>query len=282
MKYVVITGISSGIGSYLIKLISAQGYQVIGTYRSIQHIDPLLIRQDNIHLVRMDLSDEASIENAFFEINKITGTHGLYGLINNAGIAVPGPISHLSMTDLKNQFQVNLFGQVKVIQLSFELLKRYGNGARIINISSVSGLFAAPFLGAYASSKYALEGLSDSLRRELKPMNIKVIVIEPGPLKTRIWKKHLDLAEAFKNSPYSTYLDKARETILETERNAQPVEVMEIPVLHALQSENPKRRYLIHKNKMRFLLLTKLLPVPLIDFLVHRNLISRKRKIRPI
>ena len=230
----------------------------------------------------MDVADESSIERAFAEITSLTGEHGLYALINNAGIASPGPISHLALDKIKYQFQVNVFGLIKMIQMAFDLLIKQGEGSRIINISSVSGLFASPFLGAYASSKFAVEGLSDSLRRELKLMNIKVIIIEPGSIKTPIWSKHLEAAKDFEDSPYSVYMEKARETILEMEKSAIPVESLKIPVLEALMSSKPKTRYLIRKNKFLFCLLAKYLPVPLVDFLVHRNLRSGKRKIRPI
>jgi NAD(P)-dependent dehydrogenase (short-subunit alcohol dehydrogenase family) len=282
LKFVLITGVSSGIGLYLAKLFAEQSYSVIGTYRNIQFIDSTLMKFNNVHLIKMDVADESSIENAFTEIRILTGEFGLYALINNAGIAMPGPISHLSIEKMKYLFEVNVFGPVKMIQLALDLLIKYGPGSRIINISSVSGLFASPFLGAYASSKFAIEGLSDSLRRELELLNIKVIVIEPGSIKTKIWGKHLNVAEEFKNSPYTEYLVQAKEVILSMEEKAIPVDHLKKPMIDALESPNPKTRYLIRKNKILFCLLAKYLPVPLVDFLVQRNLKSGKRKIRPI
>lgn len=277
-----ITGITSGIGLYLLKLISDEDYSVIGTYRNLKNLDSSLVNHHQIHLIQMDIAVESSIESAFVEIESITAVHGLYALINNAGIAVAGPISHLAFSKINHQLQVNVLGPIKVIQMAFVLLRKYGDGCRIINISSVSGLFASPFLGAYAASKFALEGLSDSLRRELQLMNIKVILIEPGPIKTNIWKKNLEIGKEFLESPYGIYFEKARDTILEIERNALPVEYLKKPVLHALSSSKPKTRYLLHKNKILFYIITKLLPVPLVDYLVIRNLKSSKRKIRPI
>jgi NAD(P)-dependent dehydrogenase (short-subunit alcohol dehydrogenase family) len=282
LKYVLITGITTGIGFYIAKLILGQGYQVIGSYRSLHNIPGELTHHDHIHLVRMDLADEHSIEEAFIKIKEITAQYGLYAIINNAGIAIPGPITHLPLEKIKYQFQINLFGHIKVIQLAFGLLKTYGPGSRIINMSSVSGLFASPFLGAYASSKFAFEGLSDSLRRELRLMGIKVVIIEPGPVRTPIWKKNMQVAEDFKESPYAAYLMKAGEIISETSRNALPPERLRSPVLNALSKDDPKPRYLIHKNKILFYILAKILPVPLADFLVQRNLKSGNRKIRPI
>ncbi len=236
----------------------------------------------NVHLIKMDVAEELSIENAFAEIKILTKDYGLYALINNAGIAMPGPLSHLAISKMKYLFEVNVFGPVKMIQMALDLLIQYGQGSRIINISSVSGLFASPFLGAYAASKFAMEGLSDSLRRELELLNIKVIVIEPGSIKTRIWGKHLDVASEFKHSPFAEYLDQAREVILRMEENAIAVDRLKKPLLEAMESPNPKTRYLIRKNKILFCLLAKYLPVPLVDFLVQRNLKSGKRKIRPI
>lgn len=282
MKFVLITGISSGIGLYLAKLFAEHSYSVIGTYRNIQYIDSTLMHYKNVHLIKMDVAEELSIENAFAEIKILTKDYGLYALINNAGIAMPGPLSHLAISKMKYLFEVNVFGPVKMIQMALDLLIQYGQGSRIINISSVSGLFASPFLGAYAASKFAMEGLSDSLRRELELLNIKVIVIEPGSIKTRIWGKHLDVASEFKHSPFAEYLDQAREVILRMEENAIAVDRLKKPLLEAMESPNPKTRYLIRKNKILFCLLAKYLPVPLVDFLVQRNLKSGKRKIRPI
>lgn len=281
MKYVLITGISSGIGCYLAKMISGEGFYVIGTYRKFTSLDPELIKNDKIHVVQMDLNVRESINLAMLEIREIVSDHGLFALINNAGIAQPGPVSHLSIEEIRQQFDVNFFGPVELIQQTYELLIKYGKGSRIVNISSVSGIIAAPFLGAYAASKFAIEGLSDSLRRELRLMDIKVIVLQPGPIKTAIWQKHLGVGEKFKESPYAEYMSKAKDLIFQMEQNAIDPEQLKPVVLKILTSPNPKARYLIHKNNFLFSLIAKFLPVPLLDYLIHRNLIAKQQKIRP-
>ena len=189
-KWVLITGVSSGIGLYIANEMVKGPYRVIGSVRdrNIQYktLDPRVV------LIEMDQSSETSISNAFQVINQILGNEKLFALINNAGIAVPGPLVELPIEQFKEQFNVNLFGVLRCTQLAFPLFE---TGSRIINISSVSGLITSPFTGAYSSSKFALEALSDALRRELMLLGIKVILIEPGPLKTKIWKKNLGVGE---------------------------------------------------------------------------------------
>lgn len=282
MKFIVVTGISTGIGRYLCKFLLDQGFQVIGTHREpdvkngISTLDPRLIP------MYMDLANERSIEHASIEIQKIVGNIGLFALINNAGQAIPGPLTEVPMEKIKYQFQVNVFGNLMLIQKMMPLLQKNGPGARIINMSSVSGLFASPFLGSYAASKFALEGLSDSLRRELKLLGITVVVIEPGPIQTAIWSKHLGVAADYKGGLFDQYLIKATDIIQQMEANAMPLEVLNQPILESLLSTKPKTRYLIHKNKFLFLLLAKILPDKWADYLVNRNLKSNNNKLRPV
>lgn len=282
MKFIVVTGISTGIGRYLSKFLLSQGFQVIGTHR-----DPD-VKNGNSNLehgpipLYMDLANEHSIELASIEIQKIVGTQGLYALINNAGQAIPGPLTEVPMEKIKYQFQVNVFGNLMLIQKLMPLLQKNGPGSRIINMSSVSGLFASPFLGSYAASKFALEGLSDSLRRELKLLGIEVVVIEPGPIQTAIWSKHLGVSTDYKGGLFDQYLIKATDIIQQMEVNAMPLEVLNQPILNALLSTKPKTRYLIHKNKFLFLLLAKILPDKWADYLVNRNLKSNNKKLRPV
>lgn len=282
MKFIVVTGISTGIGRYLCKFLLDQGFQVIGTHREpdvkngISTLDPRLIP------LYMDLANERSIEHASIEIQKIVGNMGLFALINNAGQAIPGPLTEVPMEKIKYQFQVNVFGNLMLIQKMMPLLQKNGPGARIINMSSVSGLFASPFLGSYAASKFALEGLSDSLRRELKLLGITVVVIEPGPIQTAIWSKHLGVAADYKGGLFDQYLIKATDIIQQMEANAMPLEVLNQPILESLLSTKPKTRYLIHKNKFLFLLLAKILPDKWADYLVNRNLKSNNNKLRPV
>ncbi len=282
MKKVFITGANSGIGAHLSLLLAERGYEVLAGVREGSLLPDALKDHANIKKVRLDLDSDQGIENGFQQIAGECAVSGLFALINNAGFALPGPMTHLDMDQLRAQFQVNLFAPVKLSQLCFDLLLKYGPGSRIINISSVSGLFASPFMGAYAGSKFALEGISDSMRRELFGMGIHVVLIEPGPLKTSIWKKNLGLEHKYRNTPYAQILHNADERILATESKALPLEHLDRPILDALESKKPKARYFIHASKWLFLLISQILPVHLADRLIHRHLNTNSTKIRPI
>lgn len=282
MKFVVVTGISSGIGLYLSKFLINEGFQVIGTHRDRDLAEGLTKSTNGLIQLYMDLANEHSIELAAIQIQKIVGNQGLYAIINNAGQAIPGPLTEVPMEKIKYQFQVNVFGNLMFIQKLMPLLQLNGPGSRIINMSSVSGLFASPFLGSYAASKFALEGLSDSLRRELKLLGIEVVLIEPGPIRTAIWSKHLGVSEYYKGGLFDQYLLKATDIIQQMEENAMSLDVLNQPILDALLSTKPKTRYLIHKNKFLFLLLAKILPDKWADYLVNRNLKSNNKKLRPV
>jgi short-subunit dehydrogenase len=127
-----------------------------------------------------------------------------------------------------------------------------------------------------------MEGLTDSLRRELRLFGIRVVLIQPGPLKTAIWEKNLRVALDYSASPYQSYLEHAAETIRQTEKNALPLHHLDAPIIHALEAPFPKSRYLIHKNPYRLRILATFLPASWVDHLVHKNLTSGVRKIRPV
>lgn len=228
----------------------------------------------------MDFNEPDSIKQSIKDFNQMHPSVSFFAIINNAGIAVPGPVIELPIDKLEMQLRVNLFSQIQLTQLLFPKLLQ--GESRIINMSSVSGLFASPFVGAYAASKYALEGITDAMRRELALLGIKVILIEPGPLKTDIWKKNLGLSEKFPNSIFSDFLQKADETILKTEENALPVEKIVEPVMHALKHPDPKNRYLIHRHPLMIRFLSRIMPSKWVDRLVIKNIKSNKKKFRPI
>lgn len=245
-------------------------------------LDPAILTNTNIKVFELQLNEDHSIINTFDQIKETTRGNGLYALINNAGMVLPGAVEDIDLNEMKALFQVNFFSAVKLIQLCIPELKRYGSGSRIINMSSVSGLLAAPFLGVYASSKYALEGMSDSLRREMSYHGIKVILIEPGPLKTKIWSKHLGIEKKYPESSFHSFLKEGDQLIFAMEAGAMNLEKIEAPIMEALNSPHPKARYLIHKNKLLFLLIQKIMPVTLIDWMVKKKLNSPIKNIRPL
>lgn len=229
----------------------------------------------------MSLDSDESIDRAFLQVHERCDDTGLYALINNAGIVSAGPLSHISMQEVRQQFQVNVMAPLQLVQCCFELMRRQAPQARIINISSVSGLFASPFIGAYAGSKFALEGLSDSLRRELALVGIRVVLIEPGSIRSQIWRKQLGIGQRFSNSPYAAYVASADERIAAMEREAQGPECLLPSLLHALESPSPRTRYLVHPKKWLIRLLVHYLPTTFVDRLVVRKILADHQTIRP-
>ena len=222
--------------------------------RKEQDAENLKAENPNITPIFIDVTKQDSINEAFNKIFEIIGDNGLYGLVNNAGIAVAGPLEFLPVDRLRLQLEINVTGQVNVIQKMLPLIRK-GQG-RIINISSIAGFTAFPFKGAYAASKFAVEALSDSLRRELKPWKIFVSIIEPGVIKTPIWEKSISLvedivaemppeAEKYYGTVYRNLLERTMKRVEKS--GANPEEVAKA-ILHALNAKKPKTRYLVGKD----------------------------------
>jgi len=277
-----ITGVGSGIGKALMEWFY-KDYSLIVTVRKQE--ERLQIQQQfpNVKVILLDFENELSVNEAFYELGQILADQGLYALINNAGIAKPGPVAYLSAADWTQQFQVNVFGAISAIRAVYPHLIKYGPGARIINVSSVSGKFASPFLGAYASSKFALEALSDSLRRESSIVGIKVILIEPGPTKTSIWSKNMGIGKDFEKTIFGPMMQKADQIIQATESSAMPLEKLRPVFKAALRSAHPKARYLVHKHPILFKIFVYFVPSKWADYLVKRQFKqTNQNKFRPI
>jgi NAD(P)-dependent dehydrogenase (short-subunit alcohol dehydrogenase family) len=274
---ILITGASTGIGLACAIQLDSLGYQVFAGYRRPEDAEKLRSNaSDRLVPVPIDVTDPLSIGNAVKAVRANLGEKGLYGLVNNAGIALAGPIEFVPIESLREQFEVNVLGQVAVTQAFLADLRQ--SQGRIVNISSFSGRVAFPFLGPYAASKHALEALSDSLRVELRPWNIRVSVIEPGRIHTPIWEKSLQKAEEFvRNLPaeaqnlYGPMLEYALDTTLKKGRML-PVEVVVEKVVHALTAKRPKPRYLVGRKSGRRLLMMQLAPTWLRDWMVAKRL----------
>jgi len=283
-RNVVITGVSSGIGRASLDILHAKGYHIFGSVRNQADADKLSkIYPDRFTPLRFDVQNH----NEVIKTSKIVfeQCETLAGLINNAGIAVPGPLELLSEDQFEKQLDVNVKSIRRITNLFLPLLGAKLNSSkppgRIINISSVSGLFNSPFNGAYSISKHALESMTDIYRRELRQYGIKVIAIEPGPIKTEIWKKNLNKMEEFKDSNYYEVLQKADKIIENAECNALPVEIVSKLIAKCLVAKRPKTRYIVHKGKFVFRLMAYYFPDKLLDWLVHKTLSSTNRH-RPI
>ncbi|MFU8771974.1 MAG: SDR family oxidoreductase, partial [Anaerolineales bacterium] len=264
-KSVLITGASTGIGKACAVHLSELGYQVFAGIRQQKDEHDLLKKSNNgLIPVQLDVTDTGSINEAAKMIQTTLGERGLYALVNNAGIAVSGPIEFIPIDDFRQQFEVNVIGQVAVTQTFLDLLRKaYG---RIVNISSISGQIALPFLGPYASSKFALEAISDALRVELRPWGIPVILIEPGRIATPIWEKSLARAdENIRGLPpkgkelYSQIIDYARKSMTNPSRTMLSVESVVRVVEQVLSVKNPRARYAIGRKTSQRILLFKIL-----------------------
>ena len=283
-KNIIITGVSSGIGRDALRLLHKKGYHIYGSVRNEEDAVSLTkTYPERFTPLIFDVQDpEGMIEATQIVFDQC---NELVALINNAGIAVPGPLQQLSEEDFEKQLDVKLKAVRRVTNLFLPLLGAdpnfKGNPGRIINISSISGLFNSPFNGAYSISKHALESMTDVYRRELRRYHIKVIAIEPGPIKTKIWKKNLNSMAPYENTDYNDVLKKANTMIENAERTALPVERISKLILKCIVANHPKTRYIVHRNTFVFKLMAYYLPDKLVDWFVYKTLTS-SNKHRPI
>lgn len=278
MKSIVVTGISTGIGKSITESLLNNGYQVFGSVRTKTDANRLKAElKENFVPLIFDVTDEkAIIKNAKLVKNKLGNNEVLAGLINNAGIALGGPLLLTDTELFRKQFEVNVMGVISVTRAFAELLganKKSVTKGKIINISSVSGKIALPFVAPYASSKHALEAISDSLRRELMLYGIDVILIEPGPVKTPIWDKTPQPENSpFIGTDYEESLREFRKFIEDSKENGLPPEKIGNLVLKVIKKKKPKARYIITKNKLTHFTLPRLLPSRCLDKILSKNL----------
>ena len=246
-RNVIITGCSSGIGRCVAEGLKQRGYRVFATARKKCDVDALI--ESGFESVQLDLANSASIHSAFVTIlDKADGE--IYALFNNGAYGQPGAVEDLSRDVLRQQFEVNLFGTHELTNLVLPVMRKQGYG-RIIQNSSVLGFVALQFRGAYNMSKYALEGLTDTLRLELMGTNIHISLIEPGPIESRFRKNALVAFEeniSVENSPFENTYKKLVER-LKAEGPVVPFtlgpEAVLDKVIHALESKKPKLRYYV-------------------------------------
>ena len=265
---VVVTGASSGIGAAIARDLAARGFRVFGTVRREQDGTPL--EAAHVVPVLMDVTDAVSIARARDEVSRALAGAPLAGLVNNAGIPSAGPLELVPLDQLRHVLEVNLVGAVAVTQAFLPLLK--AARGRIVNISSVAGRGALPFMGPYAASKFALEGASDSLRREMLPFGVRVIVVEPGSVQSRIWEKveRWDLSR-YRGTPYERVLERFRDLALRSGQRGLPAERVAHAVAKALTARRPPLRILVVESALGYRLM-ELLPDRLMDWLIERVL----------
>jgi NAD(P)-dependent dehydrogenase (short-subunit alcohol dehydrogenase family) len=275
MRSVVITGASTGIGWATAKLLLDRGFRVFGSVRNQADADRLKSEFGaNFTPLKFDVTDEAAALAAAREVRGALNGETLAGLVNNAGIAVAGAVLEISADAFRKQMEVNVIGPVISTQAFGPLLgsdpSLKGPKGRIVMVSSVAGKAGNPLASAYSASKHAIEGLSESLRREMMLFGIDVIIIAPGAVKTPIWGKS-DKAELATNSPYAPALEKIRAFTRHLSEIGLPPEKIAERIFEALTSSNPKVRYQITPDPMRHLIMS-MLPKRTVDRLIAKRL----------
>jgi NAD(P)-dependent dehydrogenase (short-subunit alcohol dehydrogenase family) len=275
-RSVVITGASTGIGRACALHLDQQGFRVFAGVRKTEDGIALAAQASpNLTPVRLDVADAGSLQAACEQITASLDGSGLDGLVNNAGIAVVGPLEFLPLDEFRRQMEVNLTGALAVTQTFLPLLRK--SSGRIVFVSSISGRVASPLLGPYAISKFAMEALADTLRRELYPWELKVAVIQPGRIETPIWEKSLSAAEelvarmpAEAGAFYGGELEQRRRNALPVEGapRGTPVEAVSQAIEHALVSPRPKTRYLVGRDARLGALAARFLPDAWLDRLL--------------
>lgn len=279
VKNVLVTGCSSGIGLCAAEILQANGYNLIASVRKPQ--DKALLEQKGFTVVLLDLADEHSINQAFAQV--MSAFNGrLDGLFNNAAFGQPGAVEDLSRQALREQFETNVFGTQQLTNLAIAQMRKQGFG-RIVYNSSVLGFVSLAYRGAYNASKYAIEGLADTLRLELAGSGIFVSLIEPGPISSRFrsnafarYQQHID-----KQSSAHREIYQAMEARLNKKGPAAPFtlppDAVVAKCLQAFESPNPKIRYYVTFPTYLFAVLKRLLPHRALDWILRKVSDNEKR-----
>ena len=271
-KTILITGCSSGIGYSAAVLLKNRGHHVIATARN--PADVARLKQEGFSALQLDLADSHSIQLAVIQALDLTGGK-IDALFNNGAFGQPGAVEDLTLDVLKYQFETNFFGTHELTNLLIPVMRKQGHG-RIIYNSSVLGLVAMRYRGAYNASKFALEGLADTLRLELYGTNIHVSLIEPGPILSNfrensyaLYKKNIDPAHSFHQAAYQAMEDR-----LQKEGAAVPftlpAKAVVDKVIHALEAKKPKIRYYVTFPTYLFAVLKRILPISWLDALLRK------------
>ncbi len=270
MQSVVVTGVSTGIGWGCAKVLIGKGFRVFGSVRKAADAERLSAEFGPTFVpLIFDVTDEAAVRGEAARVRGMLNGELLAGLVNNAGVAVAGPLMHLAIDDFRQQIEINLTGVLIVTQAFAPLLGAEpgadGKPGRIVNISSVGGRNGSPFLGPYSASKFALEGFSESLRRELLLFGVDVIVVAPGAVATPIWAKaeQLDMTP-YANTAYAPALTKIRDYMVASGAKGLKPEVLGEAVWTALTTAAPKVRYTVTPSPIENLM-TGLMPKRMMD-----------------
>jgi NAD(P)-dependent dehydrogenase (short-subunit alcohol dehydrogenase family) len=276
-KSVVITGASTGIGWASAKVLIAKGFHVFGSVRKQADADRLKAEfGEHFTPLLFDVTDEAAVAAGAKQVEAALGGQTLAGLVNNADVAVAGPLLHLPVEEFRQQLEVNLTGVVIATQAFAPLLGAESpvrkDPGRIVNISSVGGKNANPFMGPYCTTKFGLEGLSESLRRELMPFGVDVVIVAPGAVATPIWDKadSVDVTR-YANTVYAPALARMKAFMLSLGQSGLPPERIGEAVHTALTAPSPKTRYVISPDPFQ-VFMTGVLPKRTLDRIIGKRL----------
>jgi NAD(P)-dependent dehydrogenase (short-subunit alcohol dehydrogenase family) len=273
MKAVLVTGSSSGIGRATVRRLDGAGWKVFAGVRKEE--DAATLREESsqrLEPLLLDVTDAGAIAAAAERIGAEPG--GLDGLVDNAGGAVAGPLEALPIEDFRRQIELNLTAQLAVTQAMLPAI-RTARG-RVVMVSSMGGRVALPLTGAYHAAKFGLEAVGDSLRQELAPWGIKVVLIEPGSIDTPIWQSgQEDADELLERAPrmrelYGATIERYRKVVQDTAERGIPAEKVAAKIEHALEAPRPRSRYLIGIDAQVMARLKPVVPTPVFDWVIAR------------
>lgn len=270
-KTILITGTSTGIGYGAVKVLSKAGYCVIATVRS--DADAQRLRSElgeNVHPVLCDVTNADDVRKLPDHVARVSENGWLDVLVNNAAIELIAPAELQSMEDIRALFETNVFGLMSVTRALLPLLGTSplakDHRGRIINISSVGGVLALPLLSSYVATKYAIEGYSHSLRRELRAIGIKVVIVGPGAVKSAIWKKHLP--KLYEGTAYETPMAKIKALMAASEKDAASEEAAGEHLRYVIEQTSPNARYVFTRNRLMNWTIPTMLPHGVVDRMV--------------
>ncbi len=281
---ILITGATGGIGRHLALHLARAGHRIIATGRNLA---ALQVVQDeakglSLHTIALDVDDRPSIARAVEEVSRLTDGYGLDALVNNAGYGEMAPLMEVREEDVRAMYETNVFGLLAVTQAFLPQMVRRGAG-RIVNVSSGGGRVTLPLFGVYNSTKYAVESLSDAMRMELRPLGIRVVVVEPGGTKSEFANTSVRKVASYRHdgSPYAAVYARTDELKAQLERSAADPIVVVRALERALTASNPRARYIAPFSARVMVALAAWLPTALIDWLLTSMFgVTRKRVIR--
>ncbi len=273
-QVVLITGATSGIGRHAALHLAGRGFHVIATGRSSDSLASLAREAATVGLLtplRLDVTDADSIASTAQAVDRLTGGRGIDVLVNNAGYGDMAPVEMISDADVRANYETNVFGLLAVTRAFLPAMRLRGRG-RIINVSSLGGLFTLPFYGIYNSTKYALESLSDALRVELRPFGIEVSIIEPGAIRTKFTSGSIETGSKYQTpaSPYRQVLAHYTALARKVDRKAPDPRVISRAIHHAASSRRPRARYAAPFSARLGIAILRALPTRWADAILRR------------